>query len=362
MTGCRHGAKNTLPKNYLWLAEHAGAQVLPLTTVTALRERPEGGWYVDTVRTGAWRSRHTVRTLSAAQVVVAAGAYGTQRLLHRMRDDATLPRLSARLGMLTRTNSESLLGAMSRRRGVDFTRGVAITSSFHPSADTHIEPVRYGHGSNAMGLLSTVLTDGGPGSRVVRWAGEGARHPVTFLRSLSVRRWSERTVIALVMQALDNSLTVSGRRGRFGRWRLTTRQGHGQPNPSWIPAGNDAVRRLARVVDGDPGGNLGDLVGATMTAHFIGGAVIGATPEHGVIDGWHRVFGYTGLSIVDGSAVSANLGANPSLTITAQAERAMAFWPNNGELDPRPPVGSTYAPVPPVQAHRPTVTTAAAGR
>jgi cholesterol oxidase len=157
------------------------------------------------------------------------------------------------------------------------------------------------------------------------------------------------------MQSLDNSLVVSGKRGRFGRWRLTSRQGHGLPNPSWIPEGNEAIRRLARVIDGDPGGNLGDLVGAPMTAHFIGGAAIGATPERGVVDGWHRVFGHQGLHIVDGTAVSANLGANPSLTITAQAERAMAFWPNKGEPDPRPPWGAAYAPVAPVRARHPAV-------
>jgi cholesterol oxidase len=155
---------------------------------------------------------------------------------------------------------------------------------------------------------------------------------------------------------------VSGRRGFLGGWRLTTRQGHGPPAPSWIPQGNEAVRRLANVIGGDPGGNLGDLVGATMTAHFIGGVVIGSSPQNGVIDGWHRVFGYDGLSVVDGSALSANLGANPSLTITAQAERAMAFWPNNGEPDPRPPVGSTYVPLTPVAAAHPAVTADLTGR
>ena len=122
------------------------------------------------------------------------------------------------------------------------------------------------------------------------------------------------------------------------------------------------MRRLARVIGGDPGGNIGDLVGATMTAHFIGGVVIGSTPERGVIDAWHRVFGYDGLSVVDGSAVSANLGANPSLTITAQAERAMAFWPNKGDPDPRPSVGSTYLPVSPVTARHPAVTADLIGR
>ena len=155
MTGCRYGAKNTLPKNYLWLAERAGAEVLPLTTVTALRPLGDG-WAVDTVRSGAWLSRRTARTVTAGQVVLAAGTYGTQRLLHRMRDTGVLRHLSPRLGELTRTNSESLLGATTRRRGrVDYSQGVAITSSFRPEPATHVEPVRYGAGSNLMGLLST---------------------------------------------------------------------------------------------------------------------------------------------------------------------------------------------------------------
>ncbi|MFL6079807.1 MAG: FAD-dependent oxidoreductase [Ornithinibacter sp.] len=355
MTGCRHGAKNTLPKNYLWLAEQAGTVVHPLTTVTRLRERTGGGWEVTVERTGAWRPARTRHAFTADQVVVAAGAYGTQRLLHRMRDEGHLPRLSARLGVLSRTNSESLLGAQARRRDVDYSQGVAITSSFHPKPDTHVEPVRYGKGSNVMGLLSTVLTDGGRGPRLVHWLRECLRHPAMFVRSLSVRHWSERTIIALVMQALDNSLIVSGKRGALGRWRLTSRQGHGLPNPAWVPEGNDAAGRLATVIDGDPGGNWGELVGAPMTAHFIGGAVIGATDEVGVLDGWHRAFGHQGLHVVDGAAVSANLGVNPSLTITAQAERAMAFWPNKGDPDPRPPLGAAYEPVLPVPARRPAV-------
>ena len=361
MTGCRYGAKNTLPKNYLWLAERAGAMVHPLTTVTALRPL-EDGWAVDTVRTGAWRAGRTRRTVTASQVVLAAGALGTQRLLHRMRDDGILDRLSPALGTLTRTNSESLVGAQSRDRSVDYSRGVAITSSFHPAPDTHLEPVRYAKGSNLMGLLSTVLTDGGGRRpRWLTWAGTALRHPVVFGRSLSVRHWSERTIIGLVMQPLDNSLTVSGSRGLLGRWRLTTRQGHGEPNPTWIPAGNDAVRRLARHIGGDPGGSFGDLVGAPMTAHFLGGAVIGATAECGVIDAWHRVFGYDGLHVVDGAAISANLGVNPSLSITAQAERALSFWPNLGNPDPRPPVGTAYAPVPPVPARSPAAHVGSAG-
>ena len=355
MTGCRYGAKNTLPKNYLWLAERAGAEVLPLTTVTAVRPLGDG-WAVDTVRTGAWRARRTARTVTAGQVVIAAGTYGTQRLLHRMRDTGVLRNLSPRLGELTRTNSESLLGATTRRRGrVDYSQGVAITSSFRPEPETHVEPVRYGAGSNLMGLLSTVLTDGGGRRpRALTWLSELARHPVRAARTTWVRGWSQRTVIALVMQSLDNSLVVSGRRGLLG-WRLTSRHGHGEPNPTWIPAGNEAVRRMAAVMGGEPGGSWLDLTGSPVTAHFLGGVTIGADAEHGVVDGWHRVFGHPGLHVVDGSTVSANVGANPSLTITAQAERAMAFWPVRGEPDPRPPLGAAYTPVPPVAAAQPAV-------
>ncbi|MGH3097983.1 MAG: FAD-dependent oxidoreductase [Streptosporangiales bacterium] len=361
MTGCRYGAKNTLPTNYLHLAERLGADIRPLTTVRAVRPDGDGGYLVDTARTGNPRTERT--RWAVDQVVFAAGALGSQRLLHRMRDGGTLPRLSPALGRLTRTNSEAILGAMRSRTGdTDYSRGVAITSSFHPDAHTHVEPVRYGHGSNLMGLLGTLLVDGdGRVPRWVRWTGQVARHPGRFLRKFDVRRWSERTVIALVMQTLDNSLTVLGRRGPFGRYRLTSRQGHGEPNPTWIPAGHEAVRRLARVIGGTPGGTWGDVVNVPMTAHIIGGCAIGASADEGVVDAYQRVYGHPGLHVVDGSAVSANLGVNPSLTITAQAERAMALWPNRGEPDPRPPLGSPYERVAPVPPRRPAVPDSAPG-
>jgi cholesterol oxidase len=364
MTGCRHNAKNTLTKNYLYLAEQAGAVVLPERTVTAVRPRRAGGYTVDTVRTGAWRAGRTRRSVTAGQVVFAAGAYGTQRLLHRLKATGVLPGVSDRLGVLTRTNSESLVGAMSWRGDHDFSRGVAITSSFHPDASTHIEPVRYGKGSNAMGLLSTLMTDGdGRGPRVLRWAATMLRNPAAVARMYTsgLAHWSERTVIGLVMQARDNSLTVYPKRGLFGRVRITTRQGHGEPNPSWIPAGNEFGRRLAEKIDGVPGGNLGDLINAPMTAHFIGGCAIGDSPATGVIDPYHRVYGHPGLHIVDGSTISANLGVNPSLTITAQAERAMAFWPNRGEPDPRPAPGERYRRIPYQPPRAPVVPAAAPG-
>jgi cholesterol oxidase len=356
MTGCRVGAKNTLVKNYLYLAERAGAVVEPMTTATHVRPLPGGGWEVEAVRTGAWREKRTVRRWTCDEVVLAAGTYGTQRLLHAMRDDGTLPGLSPRLGHQTRTNSEAVLGARARKGTVDYSQGVAITSSFHLDEHTHVEPVRYGRGSNAIGLLQTVLVDGG--GRFPRWVkalGVIARNPAAFVRSLSVHRWSERTVIALVMQSRDNSLVVSGRRGRLGGRSLTSRPGPGESSPTWIPAGHEAVRRIADLIGGDPGGAFTELVDIPLTAHFLGGCAIGATPEDGVIDPYHRVHGYPGLSVVDGSAVSANLGVNPSLTITAQAERAMALWPNKGEADVRPAPGEPFRPVAPVPPRAPVV-------
>ncbi|GAA0798278.1 FAD-dependent oxidoreductase [Spirilliplanes yamanashiensis] len=341
MIGCRYGAKNRLDLNYLHLAEGLGAEVHPDTTVTALRPAP-GGW---AVHAGP-------RVFRCRDVVLAAGALGTQRLLHAMRDTGVLPGLSDRLGALTRTNSEALLGATAPRvPAAPFSRGVAITSSFHPEPHTHVEPVRYGPGSNAMGLLSTLLVDGGGGRarRLARFAGQALRHPRRLLRTLDRRRWSERTVIALVMQSVDNSLTV--RRTRRGR--LTTGRGHGPPNPVWLPVGHEVVRRVAAHLGGVAGGSMFDLVNVPMTAHVLGGAVIGDSPATGVVDPYHRVYGYPGLHVADGAAVPANLGVNPALTITALAERAFALWPNAGEADPRPTTG--YVRLDPVPPRRPAV-------
>ncbi|UPK65345.1 GMC family oxidoreductase [Rhodococcus pyridinivorans] len=363
MTGCRHGAKNTLVKNYLGLAERAGAEIVPLTTVTDLRQAADGTWDVITERTGAW-VRKRRRTYSAAHVVLAAGTWGTQHLLHHLKDTGALPELSDKVGELTRTNSESIVGAGKMRidPGLKLTEGVAITSSFHPTPDTHIEPVRYGKGSNAMGLLQTLMTDGdGRTPRWVKFLGQVVRNPVKMLRMLSVHRWSERTIIALVMQNLDNSITTYTTKGVLGRRRVTSKQGHGQPNPTWIPAGNEATRRIAEKIDGVAGGTWGEIFNIPLTAHFLGGAVIGSDRDHGVIDPYHRVHGYPTLSVVDGAAVSANLGVNPSLTIAAQAERAASLWPNKGEDDQRPEQGQPYRRIAPIEPKNPVVPVDAPG-
>ncbi|TIC83302.1 GMC family oxidoreductase [Nocardioides sp. GY 10113] len=357
MTGCRHNAKNTLVKNYLHLAEQAGAVVHPLTTVTRVRPLPDGGYRVDARWTKAKLSRRSaVTSFTADQVVFSAAALGTQKLLHQLKETGDLPGVSDRLGVLTRTNSESLLGSIAPvDAGVDYSRGVAITSSWHPDDVTHIEPVRYGKGSNAMSLLQTVLTDGdGPRPRWQTWLGEMWKQRRNVRALYDLRHWSERTVIALVMQTVDNSITTSGRRTPFG-WRLTSTQGHGEPNPTWIPIANRAVRAMARRMGGTPGGTIGEPFGMPLTAHFIGGCTIGESPETGVVDPYHRLYGHPGLHVVDGSTISANLGVNPSLTITAQAERAMALWPNKGEPDPRPWLGAGYERVEPVAPRAPVV-------
>lgn len=350
MTGCRHNAKNTLVKNYLYFAERGGATIKDLATVVALR--PEGESYaVDTVRSGAIFTRGRKETFYARHVILAAGALGTQKLLHRMRDLGHLPKISPRLGALSRTNSEAILGARTFSPGVDFTRGVAITSSIHPDKDTHFEPVRYGRGSNLMGLLATSLADGGR-FRFLKWTRETFSHPWHSLRNMFLRKWSEQSIILLVMQSVNNSITCYSKKGLLG-WRLSTKQGEGEPNPEWIPAGHEAVRKIARQINGVPGGGWNDVFNIPMTAHFIGGVTIGDSPASGVIDPYHRIYGYPNLHVVDGAAISANLGVNPSLTITAQAERAMAFWPNKGEPDARPQQGSKYLRVDAIKAKYP---------
>ncbi|MGA8980586.1 MAG: GMC oxidoreductase, partial [Pedococcus sp.] len=340
-----------------------GVTIEPLRTVVRVAPRRRGGYAVSHEATGAWLRRER-RTVTADHVVFAGGTWGTQKLLHTLRQDGALPGLSARLGHLTRTNSEALNGAMLEKvpRGESLATGVAITSSFHPDPDTHVENCRYGPGSNLMGLMATILVPGDRLPRPLQFLVEAARHPVVFARSCSQYRWSERTVIGLVMQSRDNSLRVSGRRGLFGGRSLTSRQGHGEPNPTYIPAGQEAMKALAARLSAATGlrafagSSLGEVADIPLTAHFLGGVAIGSSPDRGVVDGYQRIWGYPDLHVVDGSAISANLGVNPALSITAQAERAMSLWPNKCEQDPRPDQGEAYLALEPVKAAHPAVT------
>ena len=359
MTGCRHNAKNTLPKNYLGLAENAGAKVFTEHTVIKTDQLIDGSWQITARKSSAWFGGK--RKFTSAQVVVAAGTFNTQKLMHKMKSDGVLPKISDALGKLSRTNSEALTGTIMPKGGTDYSKGSAITSSFFPDEHTHVEPVRYGKGSNFMGLLQTVMTDGTDiKKRRKQWFKQIITKPSLLMKIMDVRQWSERTVVALIMQNVDSSLTVKSKRGLLG-WRLTSQNDSDQPNATYIPAANEVARRIAENKGGIAGGHIGDLVNAPFTAHFVGGCVIGATANDGVIDPYHRVWNYPTMHIVDGASVTANLGVNPSLTITAQAERAFSMWPNKGESDPRPAQNSKYERLSAVAPIKPFVPKGAVG-
>jgi cholesterol oxidase len=334
MIGCRYGAKNTLVKNYLWFAERLGVEVMPERQVTSLR--PIGvadgseGYEVVTEHPGAWLRKRR-RTLRARGVVVAAGPLGTNALLANCKHAGTLPRLSDRLGHVVRTNTESIQAVTAPDDSRDFSKAVAISSSIYPDPDTHIEVVSYGRNGDAMSRLFTAMTgDGTRLTRPLKWIGAMLRHPVRTAKLFWWPfGWSRRTVILLVMQTIDTAMRLVPKPRRLGRGvRLQTEQDPERPNPTYIPAAEAAARWFAKRTGGIAQSGLTEsALNIPTTAHILGGAVIGATREDGVIDCQHRVFGYQNLLIADGSAMPANPGVNPSLTITAMAERAMSFVP-----------------------------------
>jgi cholesterol oxidase len=331
MIGCPHGAKNTLVKNYLWLAERAGAEVLPERMAVDIRPigAPDGseGYEIATEHPGAWLRKRR-RTFTARGVVLAAGALGTNRLLQASRLRGSLPRVSDRLGELVRTNSEAILAVTLPPGAPDITRRVAITGSIYPDPDTHIETVVYGEAADSMSSLYTVLV--GDGTRVTRplkLARAAARHPLTFLRLFDPHGWSRRTIIVLVMQTLDNAIALRARPTRGGV-RLRTEQDPDRPIPTFIPVANHFAQWLARRTGGTAQSSFMEAVAnIPSTAHILGGAAIGADASRGVVDARQRVFGYENLLVCDGAAVPANVGVNPSLTITAMAEHAMSHVP-----------------------------------
>lgn len=354
MTGCRHGAKNTLVKNYLYLAEKLGTEVRPLTKVINI-EQVTDGYKLTLIRSDKLLAKR--EELVVPQVIVAAGALGTAKLLHSVRAKGNLLGISPKLGELSRTNSESLLGVVAKNKEIDFTAGSAITSSVFPDEDTHIEPVRYGKGSGFMGLLQSVVASGpkGQAPNIFRLIWVTLKNLPKLPNFYNLRTWPERTLILLVMQSRDNSLTTYWKR------RLTSKQGHGEKNPAWVPMGHTVAREIAKDVNGTAGAVIGEPFGIPLTAHFLGGAVIGKDANHGVVDGYLRAFGQPGLHIVDGSALSANPGVNPSLSITALAEWAMAHWPNKGEIDSRPALGEEFKLIEPVKPINPAVPDRASG-
>jgi cholesterol oxidase len=333
MVGCPVGAKNTLRKNYLWFAEKLGVKVMAEREVTDIRPigAPDGseGYAITTQRSGAWLRKQR-KTFTARGVVVAAGALGTNKLLQNCRLVGGLPNISPRLGELVRTNSEAVLAVTLPEGAIgDQTKRIAITSSIYPDAHTHIETVSYGNDGDAMNGLYTVLV--GDGTRVTRplkWVAAMLRHPVHTLKVLNPRGWSRNTIILLVMQTLDNAIAMRPVKTRSGRIRLQTEQDASKPNPTFIPVANQAAEWIAKEYGGIPQSSLMEAVAdIPTTAHILGGAIIAGSPEEGVVDSRQRVFGYENLLLCDGSVVPANVGVNPSLTITALAERAMSLIP-----------------------------------
>jgi cholesterol oxidase len=340
MVGCPTGAKNTLPKNYLWLAEHAGAQVLPGCTVVDVRPLGSAdgsdGYEVATERTGAWLRKER-RVHTAGAVVLAGGPLGTNRLLQRCVHSGSLPKVSKRLGELVRTNSEAILAVTAKDDSLDYTKRVAISGSIYPDENTHIETVSYGHAGDGMSLLHTLLVgDGTKVTRPLKLIMAAVRHPLDFARLFDPRGWSRRTIILLVMQTLDNAIALRPRPGRRGAMRLQTEQDPSKPAPTFIPVANEAAAWIAKEIGGVPQSSLMEAIASIpTTAHILGGVVIGGSPEAGVVDARHHVFGYENLLVCDGSVVPANVGVNPSLTITALAERAMSFVPDAPETAAR---------------------------
>jgi cholesterol oxidase len=341
MVGCPHGAKNTLVKNYIWLAEHRGVEVQAERTVTDVR--PLGaadgsdGYAVTSERSGLLRGRRK-RTITARGVIVAAGPLGTNKLLQRCRLGGSLPRISSRLGELVRTNSESILAVrVPEDYPENLTRRVAITSSIYPDPHTHIETVTYGEAGDSMSLLNTLLV--GDGTRVTRplkLLGQILRHPARFAKVLWPRGTSRRTIILLVMQTLDNAIALRPKLKRSGEVRLQTEQDPERPNPTFIPVANQAAEWLAERTGGIAQSSVMEAtLNIPTTAHILGGAVIGHGPEDGVVDSRQRVFGYENLLVCDGAAIPANVGVNPSLTITALAEHAMSEIPPKEGAAPR---------------------------
>lgn len=332
MLGCRHGAKNTLTKNYLHLAERLGVRVEAERVVTEIRPLAAAdgsdGYAVVTERSGAWlrRDRRTHRTKG---LVVAGGALGTNTLLRKCKDSGHLPGLSDRLGELVRTNSEAIVAVTAKDRKADLRADIAITSSVHPDERTHFTNNTYGSSGDAMALNFGPLT--GHRLRRLNFFLAMVSRPLRWLNPLRAHGWSKRSVVFTVMQSADSSLRLRPRR-RGGR--LNTQIAEGAAPESFLPIANRVAELAAERVDGyAQSAVLESLVGAPATAHILGGAVIASGPERGVVDRYRRVFGYQNFLITDGSTVPANVGVNPSLTITAMAEEAMSHIPAKSKDD-----------------------------
>jgi cholesterol oxidase len=342
MMGCRYRAKNTLDLGYLYLAEQLGARVFPETQVVDVKplggssSNGDAGYEVSTVRSTSLLHGRAHRFTCRA-VVFSASSLGTMELLFRLKTKGSLPAISDQLGKHVRTNSESLIGARTPGYAEDLSQGVAIGSGIYLDEHTHIEAVRYPKGSDTMGFLTTILTNGRPGpQRIALWLKNVLfsllRHPFKTVRVLQPLGWAKEFVCLLCMQALDGEIEMHWKRPWFWPFRKSL-MSQGDKVPTYIPKANEFAQKYAQLTGGFPMSMLPEILfDVPGTAHCIGGCVIGDSASRGVVDSRHRVFNYKNMYVCDGSVIAANLGVNPSLTITALAERAMSFIPPAAEI------------------------------
>ena len=363
MIGCAFGAKNKLSTNYLHLAEHGGCEIHDMQEVHELKPLEGGGFEVHARRPGVVGRVESHRRYTAEQVIVSAHAYGTASLLLRMQHEGQLANLSTELGKRARTNSEALISVARSESAFKsdpdeqvFVPGTsAVTAAIAADAESTMGPVYYGPGSNSMAMLYTAMAEGDE-HPFTAWAKELLHHPGKTISVDNPANWSERGFNMLCMRDHDDWLDLSWKNGMM----------HSQPGASGAPppileVANDVAARVAGRIGGSPAETWFAVASRATSSHFIGGMTMGDNAEQGVIDPFQRVYGYPGLHIMDGSVIAANPGVNPSLTISALAERAMSFWPNKGEADPRPPLGSGYDRIAPVMPHQPIVPAGAPG-
>jgi cholesterol oxidase len=321
LAGCINGAKNTLDKNYLYLAEKLGTQILPERKATLIRPIA-GGYSIEmTNPLNGMKSP----PLTTRKLILAGGVLGTLELLFASQARGTLTHLSPMLGQRVRTNSEAITGVLHPDRSVDMTHGPAISSDFHANELTHVTQNRLPASYWFMKLYSGPLMDGAnPFTRALKTLLQFIIHPLEATSSLRVfKDWHKRITLISTMQNKDNQIAFTWGRGLKGLQSATP---SGKRAPTYIPEANEAARTYAKVSGGTPhNALLESALNMSVTAHILGGCPIGANAEHGVIDSKHEVFGYPDMYVVDGSAIPANVGVNPSLTITALAERAMGL-------------------------------------
>ena len=329
IAGCAHNAKNTLDKNYLYLAEKLGVQVLAERKVILVEPSEDAGYRI--TMNHPFKRSVQYASMTARNVIFAAGLIGTLELLLRCKKKGALPAIADVLGKVVRTNSETFVGVVSRDSSIDLTEGATISTHFFPDPHTHITNNRFPPSYNFFHWLGGPLVDGEqPRRRALKAIAQLLTHPLRSTYSIRARNWYRRVTVLTVMQHLDNQLSFAYGRKWYTLFRnaLYTTPSGGKRAPSYIQTANEAARQLALHSDGVPGNMLLDSIGnITQSGHLLGGCQIGSSPQNGVVDTNHRVFGYPGLYVVDGSAVPVNVGINPSLTITALAERCMSLIP-----------------------------------